>query len=193
MAVIKLSKGQKINLTKDAPEMTEFQVALGWNPSEQPGVDFDLDVSAYMIGSDGKVVPNESFVYYGNLKSLCESVVHSGDNLTGDGDGDDEVITVDLTKVPANIEKIAFITTIHEAASRSQNFGQVSDAYVRLVNKSNGEEKFKFDLSEDHSVGISLLVCELYRHNGDWKFNPQGQSSDKDLGAICSDFGLDAA
>ena len=192
MAKINLVKGQKLNLTKDAPELTSMDVALGWNPSCAEGVEFDLDVSAFLCDANGKVVPNENIVYYNNLKSVCESVIHTGDNTTGEGEGDDETITVDLSKVPATVEKINFVITIHDATNRGQNFGQVNDAYVRLVNKTTNVEEIKFDLTEDHSVGTSVRVCEFYRHNGDWKFNAQGVSEVADLGEICRSFGIDA-
>lgn len=188
----KITKGQRINLTKETPEMLKFKAAMGWNPSTQPGVDFDLDVSAFLCGADGKVVPNENFVYYGNLSSSCGSVVHSGDNLTGEGEGDDEVITIDFSKVPSNVEKITLVVTIHDAEKRKQNFGQVNDAFVRLVDVNNDVEKLKFDLTEDYSTAISLRVCELYRKDNTWRFNALEEPSSDDLGAICRSFGLDA-
>ena len=169
---ISLSKGQKVDLTKKNPGLKKIMVGLGWDVNAfDSGADFDLDAAAFMLGANGKCPTEKEFIFYGNLKHASESVVHMGDNLTGEGDGDDEQIMIDLLKIPANIERIAFTVTIYDAEARRQNFGQVSNSYIRLVDESNEVELIHYDLGEDFSIETAVVVGELYRHNGEWKFN----------------------
>ncbi|MDE7122718.1 MAG: TerD family protein, partial [Oscillospiraceae bacterium] len=169
---VNLAKGQKVDLTKGNPGLSRLLVGLGWDVNKYDGcADFDLDASAFLAGANGKVISDSDFVFYGNLKHASESVIHTGDNLTGEGEGDDEVIKVDLSRVPANIEKIAFTVTIYDADVRNQNFGQVSNAYIRVLNQETNEELIHFDLGEDFSIETAVVVAELYRYNGEWKFN----------------------
>ena len=179
---INLSKGQKVDLTKGNPGLKSIMVGLGWDVNAfDSGVDFDLDAAAFMLGADGKCPTDKEFVFYGNLKHPSESVNHMGDNLTGAGEGDDEQIQVDLTKVPANIEKIAFTVTIYDADSRHQNFGQVSNELIR------------YDLGEDFSIETAVVVGELYRHGGEWKFNAIGSGFQGGLAALCGHYGIEVA
>lgn len=174
---INLSKGQRVNLEKS---MTLALVGLGWDTNQYDGgYDFDLDAAAFLLGENGKVLKDEDFVFYNNLDGRNGAVVHTGDNLTGEGEGDDEVILIDFTKVPDEIKKIAITVTIHEAVQRGQNFGQVSNAYVRVARRSNkddmtGIEELKYDLMEEFSIETAIVVCEIYRHGNDWKFNAVG-------------------
>lgn len=190
---INLSKGAKINLTKEAPGLRKVMIGLGWDTQKYSGRDdFDLDASVFMVNKAGRTTP-EGFVFYNNLKGPNESVIHQGDNRTGDGDGDDEQIYIDLDLVPDNIEKIAITVTIHEADKRGQNFGMVDNAFCRLVNtEDNDREVVHFDLGEDFSVETSIVVGEIYRHNNDWKFNAVGQGFSGGLIALCRNYGLDA-
>ena len=172
---INLSKGQKVDLTKKNPGLKKIMVGLGWDVNAfDSGFDFDLDAAAFMLDASGKCPSDKEFVFYGNLVHSSEGVKHMGDNLTGEGDGDDEQILVDLTKVPANIERIAFTVTIYEAEARHQNFGQVSNSYIRLVDETTGTEMIHYDLGEDFSIETAIVVGELYRNNGEWKFNAIG-------------------
>lgn len=190
---VNLSKGQRVSLDKN---MTMAMVGLGWDTNRYDGgADFDLDACAFMLGANGKVRKDEDFIFYGNLQSMDGSIRHMGDNLTGDGDGDDEVIVIDFTKVPADVQKIAITVTIYDAPIRRQNFGQVSNAYVRVARMANendmaGTEVLKFDLAEEFSVETALVVCEIYRHNGDWKFNAVGAGYQGGLEALCRSFGV---
>ncbi|KOA18915.1 general stress protein 16U [Clostridium homopropionicum DSM 5847] len=189
---INLSKGQKISLTKEAPGLKEAIIGLGWDTKfYDGGYDFDLDASAFLIGQNGRVNNDLDFVFYNNLKHPSASVIHTGDNRTGDGDGDDEQIIIDFSKVPENIAKIAITVTIHEAQARGQNFGQVSNAFVRIINKETGEEVLRYDLSEDFSIETALVFCELYRHNDEWKFSAVGSGFQGGLAALCRNYGLD--
>ena len=190
---INLSKGQKVDLTKGNPSLKKILVGLGWDVNAFEGADFDLDAAAFMLGADGKCPTEKEFVFYGNLKHATESVIHMGDNLTGAGDGDDEQITVDLSKVPENVEKIAFTVTIYEADVRKQNFGQVSNAYIRLVDETTGAELIRYDLGEDFSIETAVVVGELYRHNGEWKFNAIGSGFQGGLAALCGHYGIQVA
>lgn len=191
MAVISLQKGQKIDLTKGNPGLKKIIVGLGWDTNKYSGgSDFDLDASVFLLDKNGRAGGIEDFIYYNNLVGGNGSVTHTGDNLTGAGDGDDEQIIVDLTLVPAHVEKLAFTVTIHEAQQRSQNFGQVSNAFVRVVNETNGQEVMRYDLGEDFSVETALVVCELYRHQGEWKFNAIGSGFSGGLAALCGNYGL---
>lgn len=188
---ISLQKGQKIDLTKGNPGLTKIIVGLGWDTNKYSGgSDFDLDASVFLLDKNGRAGGIEDFIYYNNLVGGSGAVTHTGDNLTGDGEGDDEQIIVDLSQVPAHVEKLAFTVTIHEAVQRSQNFGQVSNAFVRVVNESNGQEVLRYDLGEDFSVETALVVCELYRHQGEWKFNAIGSGFSGGLAALCRNFGL---
>ena len=178
---ISLQKGQKIDLTKTNPGLQKVIVGLGWDVNKYDGgSDFDLDTSAFLLDASGKAPSDSSFIFYNNLKSECGSVCHMGDNLTGAGDGDDEQIKVNLATVPANIEKIAFTVTIHDYETRQQNFGQVSNAYIRILDEATGVELIRYDLCEDFSIETCLVVGELYRHNGEWKFNAVGEGTTDD-------------
>lgn len=190
---INLSKGQRVNLGK---AMTLALVGLGWDTNQYDGgYDFDLDAAAFLLGENGKVLKDEDFVFYNNLDGRNGAVVHTGDNLTGEGEGDDEVILIDFTKVPDEIKKIAITVTIHEAVQRGQNFGQVSNAYVRVARRSNkddmtGIEELKYDLMEEFSIETAIVVCEIYRHGNDWKFNAVGSGYQGGLEALCRSFGI---
>ena len=191
---INLSKGQKVDLTKGNPGLKNIMVGLGWDVNAfDSGVDFDLDAAAFMLGADGKCPTDKEFVFYGNLKPASGSVNHMGDNLTGEGDGDDEQIQIDLSKVPANIEKIAFTVTIYDAETRHQNFGQVSNAFIRLVDEATNAELIRYDLGEDFSIETAVVVGELYRNNGEWKFNAIGSGFQGGLAALCGYYGIDVA
>jgi len=191
---INLSKGQKVDLTKGNPGLSKVMVGLGWDVNAfDSGADFDLDAAAFLLGADGKCPTEKEFVFYGNLKHMSDSVIHQGDNLTGDGEGDDEQILIDLAKVPANIEKIAFTVTIYDAETRRQNFGQVSNAFIRLVDQSNGTELIRYDLGEDFSIETAVVVGEMYRNNGEWKFNAIGSGFQGGLAALCGHYGIQTA
>lgn len=188
---VSLTKGQKVDLTKGNPGLTNLLIGLGWDTNKYDGgADFDLDASAFLCGENGKVSVDADFIFYGNLKHSSGSVEHTGDNLTGEGDGDDEVIKVDLSKVPANVNKISFTVTIYEAETRHQNFGQVSNAYIRVVDQSNGTELIRYDLGEDFSIETAVVVGEIYRNNGEWKFNAIGSGFQGGLHALCQNFGV---
>ena len=189
---VNLSKGQKVSLTKDNPGLKKIMVGLGWDVNAfDTGSEFDLDAAAFMLGDNGKVTKSEDFVFYGNLKDPSGSVQSMGDNRTGAGEGDDEQIKVDLSIVPANISKIAFTVTIYDAENRRQNFGQVSNAFIRLCNEENGEELVRYDLSEDFSIETAVVLGELYKNNGEWKFNAIGSGYQGGLAALCASFGVD--
>ena len=189
---INLSKGQKVDLTKKNPGLKKIMVGLGWDVNAfDSGADFDLDAAAFMLGANGKCPTEKEFIFYGNLKHASESVIHMGDNLTGEGEGDDEQIMVDLTKVPANVERIAFTVTIYEAEERRQNFGQVSNAFVRIFNEVTGEEILRYDLGEDFSIETAVVFGELYKNGGEWKFNAIGSGYQGGLAALCNSYGVD--
>lgn len=191
---VNLTKGQKVDLTKGKPSLKKLMVGLGWDVNHYDGGhDFDLDAAAFMLGADGKVLSDAEFVFYGNLKHASGAVEHQGDNLTGEGDGDDEQIMVDLSKVPANVEKIAFTVTIYEAEQRRQNFGQVSNSFIRIVDEVNNEELIRYDLGEDFSIETAVVVGELYRHSGEWKFNAIGSGFQGGLAALCRNYGVNVA
>ncbi|CDI50416.1 TerD family protein [Clostridium tetani] len=188
---INLKKGQKINLTKDNPGLNKAIIGLGWDTNKYSGgYEFDLDASAFLVGNNGKVNDDLNFVFYNNLQDPSGAVVHTGDNRTGDGDGDDEQIIIDFSKVPSDIDKIAITVTIHEAQERGQNFGQVSNAFVRIVNEETDIEVLRYDLSEDFSIETALVFCELYRNNGDWKFSAIGSGFSGGLEALCKNYSL---
>ncbi len=190
---INLTKGQKVSLTKGNPGLKKIMVGLGWDVNQfDTGADFDLDASVFLAGANGKCPTEKEFIFYGNLEHASGAVKHMGDNLTGEGDGDDEQIEVDLSLVPANIEKIAFTVTIYDAENRHQNFGQVSNAYCRIVDENTNEELIRFDLGEDFSIETAVVVGELYKHNGEWKFNAIGSGFQGGLAALCGHYGIDA-
>lgn len=190
---VSLSKGQKVSLTKDNPGLKNVVVGLGWDVNAfDTGGSFDLDAAAFLLADTGKVTKPEDFVFYGNLKHPSGSVEHTGDNTTGEGAGDDETIKIDLSLVPAEITKIAFTVTIYEADKRNQNFGQVANAYIRIYNEQTGEEMLRYDLGEDFSIETAAVFGELYRNNGEWKFNAIGSGYQGGLKALCGSFGVDA-
>ena len=190
---INLQKGQRVSLDSS---MKMALVGLGWDTNKYDGgFDFDLDASAFLIGENGKVNRDEDFIFYNNLHSRNDAVVHTGDNLTGEGDGDDEVIIINFENMPADVEKIAICVTIHDAVQRRQNFGQVSNAYVRVAKIENeydtiGETALQFDLVEEFSIETGLVVCEIYKHNGEWKFNAIAAGYQGGLEALCRNYGL---
>ncbi|MCI8398815.1 MAG: TerD family protein [Oscillibacter sp.] len=190
---VNLSKGQRVSLDKG---LTMALVGLGWDTNQYDGgYDFDLDAAAFILGPSGKVRSDDDFIFYNNLESRDGSVRHTGDNLTGEGEGDDEVLIIDFTKVPADVQKIAITVTIHEAQARGQNFGQVSNAYVRVARMAGpedmvGTDVLKFDLMEEFSIETALVVCEIYRNGSDWKFNAVGAGYQGGLAALCRSFGV---
>ena len=189
---INLSKGQKVDLTKGNPGLKNIMVGLGWDVNAfDSGADFDLDAAAFLLGDNGKASMSEDFVFYGNLMHPTGCVQHLGDNLTGAGDGDDEQIKVDLSKVPADITKIAFTVTIYEAEQRRQNFGQVSNAFIRIYNEENGEELVRYDLGEDFSIETAVVFGELYKNGNEWKFNAIGCGYQGGLAALCANYGVE--
>ena len=188
---VNLSKGQKVDLTKTNPGLAKITVGLGWDVNRYDGgSDFDLDASAFLLGANGKVTSDADFVFYGNQQHSSGSVIYGGDNRTGEGEGDDEQIKIDLKSIPANIEKVDFTVTIYDANTRRQNFGQVNNAYVRIVDDATGAELIRYDLEEDFSIETALVVGELYRHNGEWKFNAIGSGFQGGLEALCLNYGV---
>lgn len=191
---INLTKGQKVDLTKGNPGLKKLMVGLGWDVNAyDSGADFDLDAAAFMLGDNGKCPTEKEFIFYGNLTHPSESLKHMGDNLTGEGEGDDEQIFVDLDKIPANVSKVAFTVTIYEAESRGQNFGQVSNSFIRIVDESTGQELIHYDLGEDFSIETAVVVGELYKYNGEWKFNAIGSGFQGGLAALCGHYGIEVA
>lgn len=189
---ISLSKGQRIDLTKTNPGLTKVIIGLGWDTNKYSGgKDFDLDASAFLADGSGKVQNDLEFIFYNNLKSPNGAVEHTGDNRTGEGDGDDEQMIIDFSLLPSHVEKIGITVTIHDSDGRHQNFGQVSNAFVRVVNADNSEEVLRYDLGEDFSVETAVVVCELYKHGQDWKFNAIGSGFSGGLAALCKNYGLD--
>ena len=187
---ISLQKGGNVNLSKEAPGLSKIVVGLGWDVRATDGAAFDLDGSAFMLKADGKVRGDADFIFYNNLKSPDQSVAHSGDTPTGASDGDDESIAIDLSKVPADVERIAICVTIHEGESRRQNFGMVQKAFIRTVNAAGNGEIARYDLSEDSSTESAMIFGEVYRNNGDWKFKAVGQGFKGGLGPLASSFGV---
>lgn len=187
---ISLQKGGKVSLSKEAPGLNNVTVGLGWDTRSTDGADFDLDASVFMVGDDGKVASDANFIFYGQLKSSCGSIEHTGDNRTGEGDGDDEQIKIDLGAVPEDVKKLVFAATIHEAEQRNQNFGQVSNAFIRVCNAADGVELSRYDLSEDSSMETAMIFGDLYRHNGEWKFGAVGQGFQGGLAALCKAHGV---
>ena len=188
---ISLSKGQKVDLTKTNPGLSKVIVGLGWDTNRYDGAkDFDLDTSVFLLGDNGKVGSDSDFIFYNNATGGNGSVVHTGDNRTGAGDGDDEQTNIDLNNVPAAVQRITFAITIHDAEARNQNFGQVANAYVRILNGDSNEELIRYDLGEDFSIETALVVGELYRHNGEWKFSAIGSGFQGGLASLATNFGL---
>lgn len=189
---VSLQKGQKVSLTKGNPGLKNVIVGIGWDVNAfDTGGDFDLDSAAFLLSDNGKITNQNDFIFYGNLVHPSGGVQHMGDNLTGAGDGDDEQIRIDLSKVPSNITKIAFTVTIYEAEARHQNFGQVSNAFVRIYNEANGEELLRYDLGEDFSIETAAVFGELYKHNDEWKFNAIGSGYQGGLAALCNNYGVE--
>lgn len=193
MVGVVLKKGGNIVLSKDNVALTQIRVGLGWNARSTDGVEFDLDASAFLLNKNGKVRFDGDFVFYNQVRSSCGAVEHGGDNRTGDGDGDDEVIDVDLSKLSPMIESVAVCVTIHDAQARRQNFGQVEGAYIRIENKLDGQEVARFDLSEDASMETAMIFGELYRNGGAWKFRAVGQGWKGGLEAMCGKYGVAVA
>ncbi len=190
---VSLQKGQKVSLTKGNPGLKKVVVGLGWDVNQfDTGGDFDLDAAAFLLTDSGKVSRQEDFVFFGNLKHPSESVQHMGDNLTGAGDGDDEQIKIDLSKVPENITKIAFTVTIYEPEKRRQNFGQINNAFIRIYNEDTGEEMLRYDLGEDFSIETAAVFGEVYKNGSEWKFNAIGSGYQGGLKALCAQYGVDA-
>jgi tellurium resistance protein TerD len=187
---VSLSKGGNVSLTKQAPNLRAVMVGLGWDERTTSGADFDLDASALMVNASGRILSDAHFVFFNNLKSPDGSVEHTGDNLTGGGDGDDEQVLVDLAAVPAECERIVFPVSIYEADQRRQNFGQVRNAFIRVVNSDGGAELTRYDLSEDASNETAMIFGELYRNSGEWKFRAVGQGYASGLAGIARDFGV---
>jgi len=187
---VSLSKGGNVSLTKEAPGLTAVLAGLGWDARTTSGADFDLDASALMVGSSGKILSDAHFVFFNNLTSPDGSVEHTGDNLTGEGEGDDEVIKVNLAGVPAECDKIVFTVSIYDAETRGQNFGQVRNAYIRIINQAGGTEIARYDLSEDASNETAMMFGELYRNGAEWKFRAVGQGYSTGLSGIARDFGV---
>lgn len=187
---ISLSKGGNVSLSKEAPGLDAIMVGLGWDVRATDGKDFDLDASAFLLKADGKVRADSDFCFYNN-KDIGGAVIHQGDNRTGEGEGDDEQIKIVLSKVPADIEKIAIAVTIHEGEANGQSFGQVSNAFIRIVNEQGGSEIVRYDLSEDASVETAMILGEVYRNAGEWKFRAVGQGFKGGLGPLAKNYGVD--
>jgi tellurium resistance protein TerD len=190
---VSLNKGGNVSLTKEAPNLTAVIVGLGWDARTTTGSDFDLDASALLTNTEGKVLSDQHFVFFNNLKSPDGSVEHTGDNLTGEGEGDDESILVDLAKVPEHVDKIVFPVSIYDADTRGQTFGQVSNAFIRVINQSDQAELARYDLSEDASSETAMIFGELYRYSGEWKFRAVGQGYASGLRGIALDFGVNVS
>lgn len=189
---VNLTKGQKVSLTKDNPGLSKVVVGLGWDVNQfDTGGDFDLDATAFMLSDNGKCPSDKEFIFFSNLAHPTGAVIHQGDNLTGAGEGDDEQIKIDLSKVPDNIVKIAFAVTIYDAETRKQNFGQVSNAFIRICDEANGQELLRYDLGEDFSIETAAIFGELYKNGGEWKFNAIGSGYQGGLAAICANYGVE--
>jgi tellurium resistance protein TerD len=187
---ISLSKGGNLSLSKEAPGLTKIMIGLGWDTRSTDGSAFDLDASAFLLKEGDKVRSDADFIFYNQLKSSDGSVEHTGDNTTGEGDGDDEAIKVDLSRVPPEVQKISVAVTIHDAETRRQNFGMVANAFIRVVNEANNGELARYDLSEDASTNTAMIFGELYRHGAEWKFRAVGQGYDGGLGPLARNFGV---
>lgn len=190
---ITLNKGGNVSLTKTQPSLKNILIGLGWEARASDGADFDLDASAFLLGDSGKVRSDSDFIFYNQLKSPCGSIEHTGDNRTGAGDGDDESLKIALNKVPQDIKRVVVCVTIHDATVRKQSFGQVSGAFMRIVNSDDNTEIVRFDLSEDYSTETAMIFGEVYRHNEEWKFKAVGQGFAGGLEAMCKQFGINVA
>ena len=187
---ISLNKGGNLSLSKTDPTLVRILIGLGWDERATDGASFDLDASAFLLTASGKVRGDHDFIFYNQLKSQDGSVEHTGDNRSGQGDGDDESLLVDLSKVSPEVEKVAITVTIHDAQSRGQNFGQIANAFIRVVNQDSGIEIVRFDLAEDYSTETAMVFGEVYRHNGEWKFRAVGQGYAGGLAAMCQQYGI---
>jgi len=190
---LSLTKGGNVSLTKTDPHLVRILIGLGWDERATDGVSFDLDASAFLLGASGKVRGDHDFIFYNQLRSVDGAIEHTGDNRSGLGDGDDETLMVDLSKVSADIDKAAITVTIHDAAARGQNFGQIANAFIRVVNQDTGIEIVRFDLAEDYSTETAMVFGELYRHNSEWKFRAVGQGYAGGLAAMCQQYGISVA
>ncbi|MFI6156209.1 TerD family protein [Kitasatospora sp. NPDC051170] len=187
---VSLTKGGNVSLTKEAPGLSAVSIGLGWDVRTTTGTEFDLDASAIVLNADGKVLTNGHFVFFNNTSSPDNTVVHTGDNRTGEGAGDDESINVNLAGLPAEAVKITFPVTIYDGTARGQNFGQVRNAYIRVVNAAGGAEIARYDLSEDAATETAMIFGELYRNGAEWKFRAVGQGYASGLAGIAQDFGV---
>lgn len=185
---ISLEKGHKVDLSKEAPGLTAAFLGLGWDTNSGSGAAFDLDASVFMLNASGKLEKEGNFVYFKNLASPCGSITHRGDNLTGVGDGDDEVVDVNLSAIPAEVDSVVFVVNIYDAQARKQNFGQVKNAFIRLVDKNTNTEILRYDLGEDYSSETGVLFGRLYRHNGTWKFEASGVGEPNGLQGFLAKF-----
>ena len=190
---VSLKKGGNVSLSKTDPSLKKILIGLGWESRSTDGTFFDLDASAFMVGENGKVKRDEDFIFYHQLVSTCGSVVHTGDDSTGGGGGDDEALIIDFDKVPKSIKRVVVCVTIHDAEARKQNFGQVDNAFMRIVNLDNDLEIARFDLSEDYSTETAMIFGEVYRHNDEWKFKAVGQGFSGGLEDLCAQFGVQTA
>ena len=189
---ISLKKGQKVDVTKTNPGLNKVVVGLGWDVNAyDTGGSFDLDTAAFLLGANGQVRNTDVFVFYGNLRHVSGAVEHLGDNTTGAGDGDDEQIKVDLSRMPESVTRVTFTVTIYEADERHQNFGQISNAFIRIVDEDKGTELLRYDLGEDFSIETAAVFGELYKYNGEWKFNAIGSGYQGGLAALCANYGVD--
>lgn len=189
-ATINLRKGEQVSLTKHNPNLDKIHVGLGWDVNSQFTGNFDLDVSVFMLNDQGRVQDTKQFVYFHNLQSPEGSVLHTGDNLTGDGDGDDEVIKVQLSKVPAHVTKLVFAVTIYDAISKRQNFGQISNAFIRILDESTNREMINYNLTENYSSTTSIIAGEIYREGNEWRFNAKGEGLMEEIDGICRRYGV---
>ena len=187
---ISLNKGGNLSLSKTDPSLNQVLIGLGWDARATDGADFDLDASAFLLAANDKVRGETDFIFYNQTRSPEGSVEHTGDNRTGEGDGDDEAVKINLAKIPTDVQKIAITVTIHDAESRGQNFGQVQNAFIRVVNDQTNVEIVRFDLNEDYSTETAMIFGELYRHNGEWKFRAVGQGYNGGLSAMCRQYGI---
>jgi len=187
---LSLQKGGNLSLSKAAPNLTNILIGLGWDVRTTDGAAFDLDASLFMVGDTGKVRSDADFIFYNQAKSSCGSVEHTGDNRTGEGEGDDESVKVNLVNVPANVSRLVVTVTIHDAQARQQSFGQVGGAFMRVINSADNSEIARFDLSEDYSTETAMIFGEIYRHSGEWKFKAIGQGYSGGLAAMCQQYGV---
>jgi tellurium resistance protein TerD len=187
---VSLSKGGNVSLSKEEPGLSKVLIGLGWDTRTTDGADFDLDASAFLLNGTGRVRSDGDFIFYHNLRSADGSVEHTGDNRTGEGEGDDESIKIDLARIPGDIQKIAVSVTIHEGDTKRQNFGMISNAFIRVVNDATGREIARYDLAEDASTETAMIFGEVYRHNNEWKFRAVGQGYKGGLGPLARNYGV---